>query len=348
MAYRDTHFGLKVLAGVALTLLVIDAVLLAFVIIALTTPQPARAVPIAFSGRATQTVVEQALILPTHDPRKPWVTRMPLPTATPWLIARATLTPGLLATSGPPGNSALIPSNAAGFRVAPGTSAAAAPATPSPTVEAVRPTGAPGPTLTPPGAVELVVTPTPTFGSPAAVELTGTPTPEMLPTETQVTPADTPSPTPLPDTPEPSPSVVPGDFVQFTAYVEGHYNSIAGQPLEIGAVSLFAVGAGIPVVTVEVIGDGTNSVFAQTPDAALDYGRRLLNDTKLYFDGQPFAISVVSKYDTSDPGACNNHPSWCTVGERNQDNNRWSINWTCVKGTSAGGSDSVQTWNAGQ
>jgi hypothetical protein len=310
-------------------MLVVDVLALICVVVPLAASQQKRAEPAAFSPRLTRSAVDQALILPTHDPRKPWPTRTPRPTATPWLIARATLTPGRLATSGPPGNSAPMPSNAAGFRVTPGASGAAAPATPSPTVEAVRPTGAPGPTLT----------------SPAAGEGTVTPTPEMRPAETLVAPADTPSPTPLPDTPEPSPSIVPGDFAQFTAYVEDHYNSIAGQPLEIGAVSLLAVGADIPVVTVEVVGDGMNSVLAQTPDAVLDYGRRLLDDTKLYFDGQPFAINVVSIYDTSDPGACYNNPSWCTVGERNRDDSRWSIAWIYVQGTSARGSDSVEIWN---
>jgi hypothetical protein len=147
--------------------------------------------------------------------------------------------------------------------------------------------------------------------------------------------------------PEPSQEPASSDEAQFTAYVQDHYNTIADQPLDITAVTFAHPETGIPIVTVEVSGGTTNNVFAaQTGDAVADYGRRLLADTKSYFNGQPCAVSVVSKYETSDPDGCTRNPSWCYLRVYNEASQAWSVVWTYVAGTFDGGSDSVQTWNA--
>ena len=171
----------------------------------------------------------------------------------------------------------------------------------------------------------------------------------MLPTSALVPPPSTRSPTPSQGTDQPPPPITPGDAAQFGAYVLDHYGVIAGQPMEIAVVSVDTTEAGQPEVVVEVVGSDASNVFAaQTAAAALDYGRRLLDDTKLYSGGQSCAVKVVSSYDTSYPDLCRSNPSWCTVGERDQSNSKWSIAWTYVLGTSTDAADSVETWNTGQ
>ena len=63
------------------------------------------------------------------------------------------------------------------------------------------------------------------------------------------------------------------------------------------------------------------------------------------FDNQSCAVAVVSEYDTLYPDACMNNPTWCTVNAQDRINNRWTITWTYVLGTSIDGADSVQTRN---
>lgn len=75
------------------------------------------------------------------------------------------------------------------------------------------------------------------------------------------------------------------------------------------------------------------------------YGSRLLEDAKLYFKTLTCAIAVVSEYEALDPDACISAPSWCTVGEHNQDSSRWPVKWIYVLGASIDGSDNVQVWN---
>ena len=85
VARWDRHFWLKVLIGLVFALLIVDVLALTYAVIPLAASQQKRAEPPTFSSRLTYSPVEQALILPTHDPRKPWVTRTPPPTPTPWL-----------------------------------------------------------------------------------------------------------------------------------------------------------------------------------------------------------------------------------------------------------------------
>jgi len=164
---------------------------------------------------------------------------------------------------------------------------------------------------------------------------------------TAAAPAETPdAPTSLPSATL-SPATASSNEAQFTAYVQDHYSTIAGQALEITAVTFAPPETGIPIVTVEVSGGTTNNVFAaQTADVVADYGRRLLNDAKSFCNGQSCAVTVVSKYETSDPDGCTRNPNWCYLRVYNEASQAWSVVWTYVVGTFDGGSDSVQTWNA--
>jgi hypothetical protein len=312
---------LKVLIGVAVALLVVDVLVLIFVVAPLRTSQQARADTADRTAQLTGPTVNQALILPTRDPRKPWVTRTPQPTITPWLIP--TVTPVPTATATP------VPADAPASELAPDARDATGAAAPSPTVGAIMPTNTASPT--PPSTATIAPTDTPAATA-------------VLPTATPLPPTSTPSPTRPPATPEPPPPIASGEAAQFQAYVRTYYNTIAGQPLDILAITFYEMEAGLPRITVYVAGDDTNTGFAaQSAEDAEDYGRRLLDDAKRYFDGQSCAVAVVSEYDTSDPEPCRDSPTWCTVTAQDRLNNRWTITWTYVLGTSIDGADNVQT-----
>ena len=210
---------------------------------------------------------------------------------------------------------------------------------------AVRPPGTLDPTLAPPGGLDSTGASDPTPTSPAPIGLTGTPVAvDMLPTATSVRSTSTPSPTRSPDTPQPPPTITSGDAAQFQVYVQDYYNTIVGQQLDILEVTFYEMEAGLPKITVYVAGDDTETGFAAQNDKDVaDYGHRLLDDAKLFFDGQSCAVAVVSKYDTLYPDACMDNPTWCTVNAHDQNNNIWTITWTYVLGTSVDGADSVQT-----
>ena len=274
--------------------------------------------------------MDQALILPTHNPQKPWVTRTPLPTATPWLIPTATFEPQIPAIRGPTGSGAMqAPTKAAGHGLTSGPSDAAALAMPSLATKTVLPGNTPGPTLTLPPTTEAA---------------TALPSGNDPPTETADAFADTAGETPLP----PPPRISPGDQAQFETYVRDHYSTITGQPLDIVAVTLDTTDANVPRFVVEVAGGDTNNVFAAQPAASVsDFGHRLLDDAKFYFNGQDCAITVVSTYQTSYPDVCKNNSSWCDLVIYDESSGRWTAAWTYVLGTSIDAADTVETWNAG-
>jgi hypothetical protein len=366
VAQRNRFFWLKTLMVATLVILIGDVLALTCVVVPLAAPQEKRAKTPAFSARLTQSAMDQALILPTHDPRKPWVTRTPLPTATPWLIPSATLGPQRQATPGLARSATQIPANAFGAGGAPESSGGVASAVPSPPATTVTPVGTPRPTLSSPQVVGPVgsISPTSLLSadvrsvsmpgtapvSVAEIVLTDTPTPAgILPTETLDTPASTPSPTRSQVTAQPPPPIVPGDEAQFTAYVMDRYGAIADQALDIVAINLDTAAAGALGVAVELSGDGASNVFAaQTAAAALDYGSRLLNDMKSYFSGQYYALAVASTYKTSSGDACIDNPTWCDLDTFDASANTWTVTWTYVRGTSIDGMDSVLTWNTGQ
>ena len=295
MAQRHRHLWLKILIGVAVALAIVDVLALNFVVAPLRASQQARAHTADLTAQLTRSTVEQALILPTRDPRKPWGTRTPPPTITPWLIPTATPTPAETAPQ--------MPANASAPGLAPDVPDAAAPAAPSPTAMAARPPGTLDPTLASPGGLNSTGASNPTPTSPATIAPTHTPVAtDMLATATPVPPTKTPSPTRPPDTPQPPPQIVPGDAKQFQAYVQDYYNTIVGQQLVIEEVTFYEMEAGLPKITVYVAGDDTETGFAAQNDKDVaDYGHRLLDDAKIYFDGQSCAVAVVSKYETLDP-----------------------------------------------
>ena len=369
VARWDRHFWLKVLIGLVFALLIVDVLALTYAVIPLAASQQKRAEPPTLSSRLTYSPVEQALILPTHDPRKPWVTRTPRSTPTPWWILAPTLAPQLpatpapaehasqiatpapaehapqVATPAPAENAAQVAAHAPAVVVTPelGGIVTAGPLSPQATV--IQSVGSSSPISSAPQSVE----PTGLAAS-AQAELTETPTPAgMLPAETPVAPFGTPSPTWSPGTDQPPPPAAPGDEAQFTTYVMERYGAIAGQALNIASVTLDTTEAGAPGVVVELAGDGANNVFAtQSAAAALDYGHRLLNDLKSYFSGQYYALAVASTYKTSSGDACIDNPTWCDLDTFDASANTWTVTWTYVRGTSVDGSDSVETWNTGQ
>ncbi len=331
---RGRHFWLKVLVGLVFAILVLDVLALTYAVVPLAALQQKRAGPTAISARLTQSPVDQALILPTHDPRKPWVTRTPRPTATPWLILVATLAPQHLATPGPTENATQVAPGATRAGATAESSRVVTPGAPSPVATVIQPVGAPSPTLSPQS-----VEPT-GLASSAQAEFTETPTPAgMLPAETLVAPTSDQLP----------PPIAPDDAAQFGAYVWDNYNTIAGQPLDMVAVKVDTTEADRPKVVVEVLGNDANNVFAtQTAAVMLDYGRRLLDDTKFYSGGQSCEIAVASMYKTSNGDTCTSNPAWCSVDTFDASANAWTVTWTYVRGTSVDGMDSVDTWNTGQ
>ena len=314
-----------------------DVLALIFVVAPLRASQQARANIADLTAQLTRSTVDPALILPTRDPRKPWGTRTPLPTITPWLIPTATPTPAAPATP--------MPTNVSAPGLVPGIPGTPAPPTPAPTAMAVRPPGMLQPTVASSGGLAAPGASHPTSTSPAPISLAGMPAAvDALPTTTAGPPTSTPSPTRPPDTPQPPPTITAGDAAQFQVYVQDQYNTIVGQQIDILAVTFDAVEAGLPKVTVYVAGDDTESGFAaQNGKDVADYGHRLLDDVKRFFDGQSCAVAVVSKYDTLYPDACMNNPTWCTVNAQDRNNHIWTITWTYVLGTSVDGADSVQT-----
>jgi hypothetical protein len=337
MAQRHRRLWLKMLIGAAVALAIVDALTLNFVFAPLRASQQTRAHTADLTAQLTRSTLDSALTLPTRDPRKPWVTRTPLPTITPWLILTAT--PASMAPATP------MPADASAPGLAPRVPATAALAAPVSTSMIVRSADTPDPTLTSSAGLASARTSNPTPTSPAPIGLTDTPSAvDVLPTATSVRSTSTPSPTRPPDTPQPPPTITAGDAAQFQVYVQDHYNTLAGQQLDILEVTFYETEAGLPKITVYVAGDDTETGFAAQNDKDVaDYGHRLLDDAKIFFDGHSCAIAVVSKYDTLYPDPCLNNPTWCTVNAQDRNNHIWNITWTYVLGTSVDGADSVQT-----
>ena len=347
MAHRDRYFWVRLLSGAVFAILILDVLVLAILVVPLSASQTALTNSRDLVALPAQAAEDQVLMLPTHDSSKPWPTRTPIPTATPWLVAAVRLATQRQAELASVRNAAQTPASLAEAMRTQGPRGTAIPTVSSPADDTAS-AGTVGPAAAPQGGAIPIGTPNPTLEVSSSVEsssiITST---AAVPAEIPDAADSVPSPTPSRATPEPSQEPASSDEAQFTAYVQDHYNTIADQPLDITAVTFAHSETGIPIVTVEVSGGTTNNVFAaQTGDAVADYGRRLLADTKSYFNGQPCAVSVVSKYETSDPDGCTRNPSWCYLRVYNEASQSWSVVWTYVVGTFDGGSDSVQTWNA--
>jgi hypothetical protein len=240
VAQRNRSFWLKTLMVATLVLLIVDMLALTCMLGPLAASRQKHVEPPVFSPRLTNSPAEQALILPTRDPRKPWVTRTPRPTPTPWLILASTLTPQLPATPAPAENASQVAAHAPAVVVTPESGGIVALGTLSPQATVIQSVGSSSPISSAPQSVE----PTGLAAS-AQAELTETPTPAgMLPAETPVAPFGTPSPTWSPGTDQPLPPSAPGGEAQFTTYVMERYGAIAGQALNIASVTLDTTEAG--------------------------------------------------------------------------------------------------------
>lgn len=351
MAQRDRHFSLKALAlgGVGFVLLVVDVVLLSWII----GPAAAstRTVPTGLSARATQGA-ELALILPTRDPRTPWPTKMPMPTASPWLISTETPEPPpaiqVLAVSTALPQNTLAPALPVLAESTALSRSMLAPATPVSTATA--------------SSSALVTTPTPilqpaamatsapdTGGGPPAATLEPMETPVDAPSETPTddpteTPAANPGETPLP----PPPLLSYDDLPDFETYLRMHRSAVAGQSFDIVSLALDTTNGAIPRFVLEVAGSETQDVFAAQPATdVLDYSRHFLDDAKRYLGDEYCAVAVESTYKASNKDACLNTPAWCQVGAYDQDTNTWSVTWAYARGSYIGGPYALEVWNNG-
>jgi hypothetical protein len=214
VAQRHEHLWLKILIGVAVALLIVDVLALIFVAVPLRASQQTRAHTAELTAQLARSTADPALILPTRDPRKPWVTRTPPPTITPWLILTAPPTPAAQAIQ--------VPTNLSVPGATP-DAPDAAPAAPASTAMAVRPPGMLQPTVAASGGLDASGASDPASTSPAPIGLTDTPSAvDVLLTATSVRPTSTPSPTRSPDTPQPPPTITSGDAAQFQVYVQDH------------------------------------------------------------------------------------------------------------------------------
>jgi hypothetical protein len=357
MAQRDRHFSLKALAlgGAGFVLLVVDVVLLSWII----GPAAAstRTVPTGLSAHATQGA-ELALILPTRDPRTPWPTKIPMPTASPWLISTETPEPPpaiqVLAVSTALPQSTFAPTMPVLAESTALSHSTLAPATPvsSATTSSSALVTTPTPTLQP---AALAILAPDTGGGPPAATLDPWETPVDTPTETPAgvpteTPAGVPTETSVPEpgeTPLP-PSGAFDDLPDLETYERIYRNAIAGQPFDIVSLTLDRTNRAIPRFVLEVAGGETRDVFAaQSAADVLGYGRGLLDDAKSYLGDEHCGIAVESSYETSNMDACSNKPAWCQVGAYDQSTGAWTVKWTYVRGSYTGGPYALEVWNNG-
>ena len=359
MTQRARLVWTRLLIGVFVGMVIIDVLVLTVVVLPLLPAEAAPAITPVLSIRLTQTAVVQALILPTRDPNRPWPLRAPTPTGTPRPVLPALRQPSpsvvqqpAQAEETPPRSR---PAQAVTRTTSPTEASAAAdvaqatgPSTPAMRATATRTPGATPASITAraPGVpTSNIQRPNP--APPAAVvSPPGAVPTQELPASATIAPTHVATPTLAPATAQPPPPIAAGDAAQFQAYVQTHYDTILGQKLGIEAVSFSTAGPRTPGVTVELLGNDKDNVFAaQTAAAALDFGRRLLNDTKFYYHEQPCVVTVISRYETTDVTSCTHDPSWCYVRGYNQARKSWSIVRTYVRGTYIGGSTEVQVWN---
>jgi hypothetical protein len=341
------------LAGAGFLFLALDVLLLALVVLPLaasTRQSPGNAAPAAAQS------AELALLLPTLDPRTPWLI-FPS-TLEPTTTLTSTENAGLLQGIPAPGtrsktertahhSSTLLP-------VTPATEMVTA----SPRSSLSRPTVSASPTAKAPA---LVTTPTAT-GGPAAMPLLPTDagdaispveTPRSSETsvagasETATAPTETPSATPT-ATPVPTAPATLDDLPDFETFVRTYRNTIAGQPFDVVSLGVDRTDAALPSFVLQVAGTDAKDVFAaQSPADVIDYGHGFLDDARRYLGGAYCAVAVESTYQTTSTDACSSVPTWCRVGAQDPTTNTWEVTWTYVRGSFTGGSDTLQSWNSG-
>ena len=306
---------------------------------------------------ANEAFANERIIVPTHDPAKPWPTRTPTPQPTPWFIPTAT--PVSTATSFPTsGSTAPAPSSSSTAVVAPtgaGPTMSAALPTPSTgtpadgassagsaaALDATRLEAATD--VTPTEVAEITAAPAdvaPTAEVPAADPAAGAPA-------ATTTTADGAAPPEATATPGPA-AFTPGDDAQFVTYLQSRYGALAGQTLDVAQVTLGQTPDNLPEVRVEVNVDPASNTFPGHTAEAQEYGRALLADAKVFYPGQRVAIDVVANLQSTTLDECTNSPGWCYVDGFDSNNDSWNVAWTYVKGRFDGGSDDVQAWSPAQ
>ena len=223
---------------------------------------------------ANEALANERIIVPTHDPAKPWPTRTPTPQPTPWFIPTAT--PVSTATSVPTiGSTSPAPTSSSTAVVAPtgaGPTMSAALPTPSTgtpadgassagsaaALDATRLEAATA--VTPTEVAEITAAPAdvaPTAEVPAADPAAGAPA-------ATTTTADGAAPPEATATPGPA-AFTPGDDAQFVTYLQSRYGALAGQTLDVAQVTLGQTPDNLPEVRVEVNVDPASNAFPATP-----------------------------------------------------------------------------------
>ena len=324
MAQSDKAPGLTVVAraGVVFVVLAVGAAVLALIV----RPAAVPTFPLAGGASARGTRgAENVIILPPLGSQTPWPGGTPAPTAT----TRQPVSP----TPEPPADTR---APAAGSVVATSTGAPVTPQYPaewtsSPAATSLAPSLEPSATPTlalPPGTL------------PPAQTSTLSETPVAAP---NASPTVGPSDTPLP----PSFPVTYDDLVDLEAYLRAARGTIAGQPLEILALTRDASSGAVPRFELEVAGSEADNVFAaQSAPDVLAYGRSILDDVKRYVGDQPCGITIVATYQTPSTDACSAAPVWCEVGASDDSTGTWTVSWTYVRGSYTGESSTVEAWNA--
>jgi hypothetical protein len=339
-------YGAPALAGAAVVLLVVDVVLLALVV--RTATVSARVTTSVISARAPQAA--PVLILPTWDPRTSRSNGTPTATATPERIVPATPEQALTTQA----DSITQPQST----ITPATPEPS-PMTLAPLAESTtQPQTARAPATVRASSSTIITIPTPPLPPAAGASIApdfsidpATETPET--TETPVadpreTPPVDPTETPVDNAgetpPPPTPSGTYDDLADLETFFRLYRSTIAGQPFDIVSLTMDTTDSAAPRFVLEVAGSETNDVFAARSAAdVLAYGRGLLDDAKSYLGGGHCAVAVVSTYETPNRDACSYSPAWCQV----EAGDLATVTWTYVRGSYAGGPNTLETWIAG-
>jgi hypothetical protein len=369
---RNRRLWISLLVSASVCLLLADLAL-GRLIVRITASPPSGAGIRARTAVARDDAAELAMILPDPDPHRPVPAATPTSVPTPWVILETAPAP-------PTSSQAVSP---APSPTEPPTLPAA---TDTPSLPTASPTPAPAPkaaAVIARGSGPVVTTPTPTpFGykgpptplptltpssstgtSPQAGETTteggaaaggvgnlSSDSAQLAsgnnsPGSTGVVSGATTEPTPTAEAPLP---FAPGDEAAFVDYVQGHYNTLAGQPLDVASVGFVQRSDGLPAVEVEInVTPASNPLSAQTDDLQA-YATQLLDDTVAYFASQPTGVQIVGDFATQSQDECASSPASCFVNGFISDSDGWSVSWVYVTGFFDGQADTLDYWSPAQ
>ncbi len=140
-------------------------------------------------------------------------------------------------------------------------------------------------------------------------------------------------------------ATVPRDDAGFTTYLRQNYGVIAGHPISFEQIDIYhGETTGMNSVTLRLTSDSAAVFDEQTERDAVDYGRRLLADTKAFFANQDCSAYVKDLWYTDDPWNWLGE-EWYYVGGYSSTNDGWRVWQTYVKVHFLSGRDSVDVWN---